>query len=327
MICILGSSSFAGSTYERHLLESGIDVLSVSRRQRTSPAQLIFNDAQIRGKRIQVLFDINSELKDILAIFSKYKPSIIIDFMGQGMVEPSWSYPELWIQTNVSSKVKLIRNLCHVNWLEKYIRISTPEVFGYREKPLDTTDCFAPSTPYAVSHASMDMLLQAFHSHLNFPSIIARYANFYGPGQQLYRIVPKTIIHAKKGVRIPLHGGGKSERSFIFSSDIVSSLDCVISTGQPGSAYHFSGIESLKITELVQILAQLLHVRFSDLIEVSEDRLGKDLSYRLNSRPTEKALHWRSKVSLVEGLEQTLSWYIRFLPELINLSTEYKLEK
>ena len=75
-------------------------------------------------------------------------------------------------------------------FLKLYVRISTPEVFGSVDGLITENKSFNPSTPYALSHATIDQHIKLMANQIDFPFIIARYANFYGPGQQLYRIVP-----------------------------------------------------------------------------------------------------------------------------------------
>ena len=65
---------------------------------------------------------------------------------------------------------------------------------------------FKPSTPYATSRAACDLHLMSFYKNYNFPVLFTRAANVFGPGQQLYRIIPKAIISAYTGSKMELHG-------------------------------------------------------------------------------------------------------------------------
>lgn len=58
---------------------------------------------------------------------------------------------------------------------------------------------YNPSTPYAASRAAGDMSLKTFVDNYNFPAVSTRAANVFGPGQQLYRIIPRTILYIRQG--------------------------------------------------------------------------------------------------------------------------------
>src|SRR3990167_8902408 len=160
---ILGSNSFAGALTIHYLLTHEQTVIGVSRSQ--EPHSLLL--AYAKNPNIKLFqfyqYDINTNYKELIALIDKEKPHYIIDFAGQGMVAESWKNPEQWYQTNFVSKVKLHNYLRRCDFLERYIRVSTPEVYGDISGAVDESQRFNPSTPYAVSHAAIDMSLQAFY--------------------------------------------------------------------------------------------------------------------------------------------------------------------
>ena len=114
-----------------------------------------------------------------------------------------------------------------------------------------------PSTPYAVSRAACDMHLKSFYEAYNFPVIFTRAANVYGPGQQLYRIIPRTILSALSGKEMYLHGAGVSIRSFIHINDVVKATLKLAVDGEPGTTWHLSTRESISIRSLVEKICDL----------------------------------------------------------------------
>ena len=120
------------------------------------------------------------------------------------------------------------------------------------------------------------MSLAAFHNNYRFPVVVTRFANFFGPGQQLYRIVPRAILCALVGKKLPLHGGGASVRAFIHARDVASGLLGVIRKGIPGEVYHFCPDRYYSIREVVEIICRKLGVEFAKAVEVTADRPGKD---------------------------------------------------
>ena len=90
--------------------------------------------------------------------------------------------------------------------MKKYIHVSTPEVYGSTDSGwINEEKQFSPTTPYAVSRAACDMHLKSFYKAYNFPVVFTRAANVYGAGQQLYRIIPRTILSCLTGKKFFLH--------------------------------------------------------------------------------------------------------------------------
>ena len=180
----------------------------------------------------------NNEIKKL--IMSR-KPEYIVNFAAQGMVAESWLNPEHWYQTNVVSQVKLHDEIRKVDCIKKYVHISTPEAYGSTDGGwLKENYNFSPSTPYAVSRAACDLHLLSFYKAYSFPVVFTRAANVYGPAQQLYRIIPRTMLSARLGRKLNLHGGGISVRSFIHMEDVSSATYKISLQGNIGETYHIS---------------------------------------------------------------------------------------
>jgi dTDP-glucose 4,6-dehydratase len=209
-------------------------------------------------------------------------------------------------------------------WLERYVRISTPEVYGSQDTLQPESWNVNPSTPYAVSHAATDMSLRAFHSHYGFPVVFTRFANFYGPGQQLYRIVPRTILAALSGRRLQLHGGGTSVRAFIYATDIADGIMRAASDGRVGEAYHFSPDTFLSIRDLVSLICERAGVSFADVVDVAPERPAKDAAYLMDATRARTELGWQPRVPLSEGIDRTVAWARAHFDEIQTLNWSYE---
>ena len=293
----------------RHLLENGVEVLGVSRSHEPNDVFLPYKWLSsgleyFQFKRI----DLNHNLDYLMEIIQEHKPAYIINFAAQGMVAQSWETPEDWYQTNVVAQVKLHDRLRRLDFLKKYVHVTTPEVYGSTDEWINENYNFAPSTPYAVSRASCDMHLMSFFSAYEFPVVFTRSANVYGPGQQLYRIIPRTILFAKTGKKLQLHGGGHSVRSFIHINDVVDATLRVAEKGIPGETYHISTRETVSIRELVEKICLSMDISFKNFVEIADERLGKDEAYLLNSQKIRNDLGWTDKIPLESGVFQTKEW-------------------
>jgi dTDP-glucose 4,6-dehydratase len=268
--------------------------------------------------------DLNSGLNTIAEIVSKHQVEFIFNFAAQSMVAQSWNSPEDWYQTNVVSLSLLGNLLVKEKSIKKFVHFTTPEVYGSTSGWLKESFNFAPSTPYAISRAAGDWHLKALFENYGFPVIFTRAANVYGPGQQLYRIIPKTIISALTGKKLSLHGGGKSIRSFIHMNDVSTALTAIMNSGEVGQSYHISTNEMISIFDLVQELASLLGVQVDELIEQGPERAGKDFAYQLSSEKIRIELGWSDDVTLGKGLQDTLAWTKSNLDTLMTLPDTYE---
>jgi dTDP-glucose 4,6-dehydratase len=322
-IAVLGSNSFAGAAFVANSLQRGANLIGFNRSPEGREIFLPYKREANLRKYEFFQADVNNDFQLILDELEKFRPQVIVDFAGQGMVAESWHDPLQWYQTNILAKVRLHDYLRKVDWLERYVRISTPEVYGSQENTIKETWVYNPSTPYAVSHAAIDMSLRAFHAQYGFPVIFNRFANFYGPGQQLYRIIPRTIIFGLTGKRLQLHGGGTSVRAFIHGKDVANGIWASLERGKVGAIYHFSSERFLTIRAVVELICERLQINFETLAEVAPDRPGKDQAYLMDSQCARNELGWRDTVSLEEGIEQTIDWIRSNLETINQLSLDY----
>jgi len=306
-IIVIGSNSFSGASFVDYLLGEGIETIGISRSQEPHPVFLPYK------KRETALFrffqmDLNQDLDEIIKIIDAQRPDYVVNFAAQSMVAESWQNPVHWFQTNVVATIQLHDELRQRDFLKKYVHVSTPEVYGSCEGLVRESTTYNPSTPYAVSRAAADMSLMSFYKAYGFPVAFTRAANVYGPGQQLYRIIPRTILFFLTGRKLQLHGGGHSVRSFIHIRDVADGTLRVARQASPGEIYHFSTARNLSIRNLVEMIAAQLGVSFEEHVEIVGERLGKDAAYALDSTNAREKLQWRDKISLEQGIEETIAW-------------------
>ena len=196
-------------------------------------------------------------------------------------------------------------------------------VYGSTEGWVREDAPFNPSTPYAVSRAAGDMSLRTYFANYQFPVVFTRAANVYGPGQQLYRIVPRTIVAAMTGQKLRLDGGGKSVRVFIHMTDVSDATLKIARKGALGETYHISGYELVSIRTLVEMILARLGKSFEDCVEIGPERPGKDTAYTLDSFKLRTELGWRDTFSLEQGIDDVIAWARRFERDMARLPTKY----
>jgi len=322
---IIGSNSFSGASFISWLLnkDSEIEVVGISRSNEPHDAFLPYKSIYNYKDRFSFYkVDINNNVDYVIDIINSFKPSYIVNFAAQGMVEQSWDNPTQWIETNVLSLTSLLHGIHKFDFIDCFVQASTPEVYGMNNN-LSESQCFNPSTPYAASKASADLLLNAYSKTHNFPVRYTRAANIYGASQQLYRIIPKTILKILKNEKLELHGGGKSIRSFIHIDDVASATYSIIKNGCNGEIYHISGRQLISIRELVAMICDLMGVNINNFVYNVDSRGGLDSKYYLNSSKINAEIGWSPNIDLSSGIKSTIHWAKDNYRFLENMQMEY----
>ena len=322
---VIGSNSFSGATFVQQLLEQGEDVISISRSAENPTALLPYgwvSSDKLTRHQFHAL-DLNQNTTEILSVIGDFHPNYVVNFAAQSMVAESWLYPDQWYQTNVVANVRLHEGLRKFDFIEKYVHVTTPEVYGSCSGIVTEEHAFNPSTPYAASRAACDLHLITFFKQYKFPVCFTRAANVFGPGQPLYRIIPRCIYFFKIGRRLQLHGGGHSVRSFIHMKDVAEGTMKIAHQAPAGECYHFSTDLYLPIRDVVKMIAEQMNVSFEEGVEIVGDRPGKDAAYLLDSSKARKTLDWYPAITLEQGITEVIAWVNRFENELGEIPKDY----
>ena len=322
-ILIIGSNSFSGSNFINYCLNNNYQVVGISRSNEINKIFLRYK----LNKNIQnfTFFkcDINKDIEKLGKIIFKNKPNYIVNFAAQGMVAESWIKPNDWYQTNIIGQVKLINQIKKFGFIEKFLQFSTPEVYGNTNNWITEDNKFLPTTPYAISRAAFDSHILNLSKFYKFPTIITRTANVFGPGQQLYRVIPRAIISSEFNKKFYLHGNGNSQRSFIHINDVSTALDKILRRGKVGQTYHISTNRLISIKKLIKLIFKIQKSNFSNYVKFSKERLGKDKFYKLNSKKIRKSLSWKDEISLEMGILDTINWIKKNKDTIKKLNLNY----
>ena len=322
-VAVIGSNSFSGAHFVDYLLgHSDCEIIGVSRPPRKNTIFLPY-DKRNSDRFSLYLMDLNENLSEIISLFDKEKPDVIVNYVAQGEVSSSWRSPEQWFKTNCIGVVALANRLKDRTYLERYVHISTPEVYGSCEKPMAESMTYNPSTPYAASKAAGDLFLFVLFKSLGFPLVMIRSSNVYGAHQQLYRIIPRSIIYMRKGIKVSLQGGGYATRTFIHIRDACDGVYKAIEKGNLGEIYHLSSGDVHMVRDVVGMISVKMGLDFEQVTEIEEKRLGQDAQYLIDSTKARSELGWTPRISLDEGLDGVIEWVNRDWETIIHQPLEY----
>jgi dTDP-glucose 4,6-dehydratase len=327
-VFVIGSNSFSGSNAVRSFISEGYEVFGVSRSEEPSDIFLPYKWDPVSAAKFKFSsIDLNLNIGRLKELLDDFKPNIIVNFAAQGMVAESWLKPLDWFQTNVMAQIDLVEFLKTRSYLERFIQFTTPEVYGSTSGWISESTPFNPSTPYATSRATFDFHLKNLHDAFGFPVIFTRAANVYGPGQQIYRIIPRAMLSCIVDERFPLHGSGTSERAFIHMDDVSDALCKIISKGTVGDTYHISTDQSLTIMQLVEVIGKYYGKQVSEFADIVDDRQGKDKEYKLSSKKLNDQLNWSARIALSEGLVNVDNWLQKNLNTIKSVERVYRHKK
>ena len=245
---------------------------------------------------------------------------------AESHVDRSIDAPNDFIETNIVGTYNLLE-ASRSYWAEKnkpkdfrFHHISTDEVFGSLPLDLDakfTEDTsYDPRSPYSASKASSDHLVRAWHKTYGLPILMTNCSNNYGPYHFPEKLVPVIIINALEGKRLPIYGSGDNIRDWLYVEDHADALLTVLQKGELGRSYNIGGDNEATNFQIVQKICSILNQKkpsedpYEKLIMFVEDRPGHDKRYAIDAKRIRDELGWRPSVTLEEGLEKTVQWYL-----------------
>ena len=177
---------------------------------------------------------------------------------------------------------------------------------------------------YAASKAAADYLLKSYAKQYGFPLLTVRATNVYGARQQLFKIIPRSVIYMKLGKKIQLHGGGRAVKSYIHIRDVSRGELAVMEKGRVGELYHFSPDVGIAVRDVVIEIAAQLGKRFDEVAEAVEERPGQDAAYVIDSTKARREFGWQSQIGFAEGLKDVVTWVEEYWNEIRSQSLAYE---
>jgi dTDP-glucose 4,6-dehydratase len=244
---------------------------------------------------------------------------------AESHVDRSIDGPGAFIETNVTGTYTLLE-AARSYWTAqgkpesfRFHHISTDEVFGSlgAEGQFTETTPYDPRSPYSASKAASDHLVRAWAETYGLPVVLTNCSNNYGPYHFPEKLVPVIILNALAGKNLPIYGDGSNVRDWLYVEDHADALLTVLENGALGRSYNIGGENECSNLELVKTLCGILDTKrpkdagsYSDQITFVTDRPGHDARYAIDPTRIRDELGWRPSVTVEEGLEKTVQWYL-----------------
>jgi dTDP-glucose 4,6-dehydratase len=308
-VFVTGGLGFIGSNFIREILSSNSDIFVTNIDAQTyagNPENL--KDIE-NNKNYQYFKGEIQNYNFIDNLVKKYKPNAIINFAAETHVDRSIQSADPFIETNIIGTHVLLK-VALKNKLQKYIQISTDEVYGSIKPPdrFNEDSQIKPNSPYSASKASADMLVRSYNKTYGLNTIIIRCSNNFGPYQFPEKVIPYFISLALENNKVPVYGDGLNVRDWIYVTDFCSAISLVLEKGKIGDVYNVGSDCELKNIDLTKMILKRLG-KDESLIQYVEDRLGHDRRYAMDSSKIQKELDWKKKCNFEEALDLTIEWY------------------
>ena len=243
-------------------------------------------------------------------LFTTYTPDIVVHFAAETHVDRSITGPQVFLETNVIGTGVLL-DACLRHGIERFHHVSTDEVYGALPLeggvPFTEQSRLQPTSPYAASKASSDLLVLSYHKTYGLPVTISRCSNNYGTHQYPEKLIPLMIQRALQDALLPVYGDGLNVRDWIHVLDHCRAIDCILQKGRVGEVYNIGAREEISNIDLVKRMLDVLG-KPHELITYVPDRLGHDLRYAIDSSKLE-SLGWKPEYTIEETLKGIVEWY------------------
>lgn len=307
-ILITGGLGFIGSNFIKYIFNKynynivNVDSVTYAANRNNIPSSITNSSRYFFAET-----DINNT-NDIRYLIEKHSVKYIVNFAAESHVDNSINNSTPFIQTNINGTHSLLTLLHDSPSIERYLQVSTDEVYG---SLTEEDDAFTENTPlqanspYSASKASADLLCRSFYETFNYPILITRCSNNYGPNQHAEKLIPLMIKNAKAGKKLPVYGDGRNIRDWIHVLDHCSGIDAVLHGGKIGEVYNIGGKNEVRNIDIVKTILKLLG-KDENQIEFVKDRLGHDWRYAIDNTKIQNDLGWFPSVTFNEGLKELL---------------------
>ena len=322
-ILVTGGAGFIGSAVVRLAVSRGHEVVNLDA---LTYAACLENVASVAGSNLYSFEQVDIRDRARLdEVFGLHRPDVVMHLAAESHVDRSIDAPGDFILTNINGTYNMLE-AARAYWLGagkppgfRFHHISTDEVFGSLgpEGQFTEDTAYDPRSPYSASKAASDHLVRAWHETYGLPVVLTNCSNNYGPFHFPEKLIPVVILNALAGKPLPIYGDGSNVRDWLYVEDHADALLLVVEKGKLGRSYNIGGENERSNLQLVRTLCGILDAKrpkasgsYADQITYVTDRPGHDARYAIDPSRIREELGWRPSVTVEQGLEKTVQWYL-----------------
>ena len=307
-LLVTGGLGFIGSNFINYWLKQYPDDYILNVDKCTYAADFDNIDKKLTSRNYEFIKEDICNEKSMISISKDV--DIIVNFAAESHVDNSIENASVFIKSNYYGVYSLLE-AARVNDIRIH-QVSTDEVFGSLEPEnqeiFNENTKYDPRNPYSATKAAADHLVRAYVNTYGVKATISNCSNNFGPNQHMEKLIPKTIMNALSGKKVPVYGSGMNVRDWIYVEDHCSGIDVVIKKGRIGQSYLLGARNERTNLEIVKLILHMLNIDHN-MIEFVEDRKGHDYRYAIDPSKVEKELHWKPKFDFERALSITIEYY------------------
>lgn len=278
---VTGDTGFIGSNMKTFLLRENVEVVGYSRRKGFD----VFDVDQLRkaAKNCDIVYHFAAEARP-----------------GESVLNPVHA-----IEVNLKGSLNVFEVCRELNI--PLVCPSSCEIYGDSIVPIKENFPLNPPNPYAASKAAIDRICYMYYKCYNVDVKIVRLFNPYGPHQQLNKIMPTFYFKAVRNEPITVYGDGTDTRDYVYISDIVRGL-WLARKLPPGEAINLATGKATTNLEIAKLIKELVESD-SQIVFADYPKAFGGIKNQIGSyEKAKKSLGWEPKISLKEGIRETINW-------------------
>lgn len=311
-ILVTGGVGFIGSNFIRHIFSKYPDYKIIVLDALTYAGNIENLSLEIRNSDRFEFWYGNLNNLDLVGDLVE-RSQVVVHFAAETHVARSLYLNRVFFITDVLGTQSVTNAvLKHSNTVERFIHISTSEVYGSAlSEPMTEDHPLNPTSPYAAAKAGADRLVYSYINSYEIPGVIIRPFNNYGPYQHLEKVIPRFITSAILREPLTIHGDGSSSRDWVFVTDTAEAVDCAIHSPinkVKGEVFNIGTGISISVMDIARRIIDRFGLDDSYLSYMDE-RFGQVQQHISSTDKAEKIMNFKTKVTFDEGLQKTIGWY------------------
>ena len=311
---VTGCAGFVGARVVNGLLDQGHNVVGVDNLNDYYDVGLKNHRLENLTNRIGFRFYLAGieSATAVNRIFERHQFDAVINLAAAVGVRHSIDQPGVYMKTNGMGNLNLLEAVRR-HGIKKYVLASTSSLYAGQQMPfVETLPVNTPISPYAASKKSAETMAWTYHHLYGIDTSIVRYFTVYGPAGRPDMGIFRFIRWIAEAEPIRLFGDGSQSRDFTFVDDIA---DGTIRALKP-LGYEIinlgGGNQPVSINKVLEIIATKLQRK--PVIRRQPEHCADMVSTHADITKANELLNWHPKVSLEQGLESCIEWYVENLP-------------
>lgn len=332
-ILVTGVAGFIGSHLAKKLLSQGYEVVGIDNINDYYSVKLkcdrldILLENKIRNYKIDL-----DNTQDIMSIFEKEQPEVVINLAAQAGVRYSLKNPHTYITSNVNGFVNILEGCRHYN-VKNLIYASSSSVYGANtSKPFSTSDNIDhPLSLYAATKKSNELMAHTYSHLYNLPTTGLRFFTVYGPwgrpDMALFKFT-KAIVNDEP---IDVYNHGNMMRDFTYVDDIVEAISRLVEKpAQPNPEWSGDNPDPSSSYAPYKIynIGNNSPVRLMEFVEAIENKVGKTAKKNFmdlqpgdvpetyaNVEDLFNNINFKPETKIQDGVNNFVDWYLDYYKE------------